>query len=40
VLELTLLVSDPPFAIRHRFSSSSSLDGELEEETSLSCQAM
>jgi len=40
VLELTLLVSDDPFAIKHIFASLSPFDDELEEETSLSCQAM
>jgi len=33
VLELTLLVSDSPFAIKPRFASSSAFDDELEEES-------
>jgi len=40
VLELTLLVSESSFSIKHRLASSSSFDDELEDESSLSCQAM
>jgi len=40
VLELTLLVFYSSFAIKHRLASSSSFDDELEDEPSLSCQAM
>jgi len=40
VLELTLLVFGPSFAIKHRLTSSSSFDDELEDDSSLSCQDM
>jgi len=40
VLELTLLETNFPLAIRHRFAFSSSLDEDLEGEASLSSQAM
>jgi len=40
VLELTLLVFYSFFGIKHRLASSSFFDDELEDESSLSCQAM